>query len=489
MRTRNYKDNLKDILTLCRTSKSALIIAEINDYPTRINFESDLFDNLSVVVLKYQQLNTDSFLSNLYADNFAFVLTGSLNEDDNIAEYLNINRDFYLNITLPVIFVLPSFAVDSLISFSSSFWSCVSLHKKFVPAFHSLLQPRFMDSIELGHATNMSLSYVLGQSIYIENRKYLKNFLQKEWQRFKDINEPNSFFRELNGIISYYYLKKKYFYVIDCCSFVVNYCGYDLKKSGFLFAFSEYHANSLYHIGEYRKALEILNYVQKWSKDFDEVNSSQASRFLNNMGVLLMIDGGFTLAESMFKRSSSLETHGISLYNLSLLAYNVGQINSALNTIQVAKSSIPMVDSDSYKIAIARMQVLEAYIQINRGNCQMAKRLLQVSLNFFRNTFDESCLYVLETHYTNALVFLYEGDYTSALKCAKSSYSIATKLKAFSVRPYISELVGEIYFSLNDPTNACKYFSEALQKNNNNKYFEKDVAEWIMNTIEICTKD
>lgn len=503
MRTIKYENELKRIFNLCIHMNGALIVAEINDFYTQIEFKTDLKSQFKVINFTYQQLldnevrfyNLDLTLGNV------IIFSGDIENIDDVVSVLNYNRDIFLHWKTNIIFILPSFAVNQLISVSANFWSCVVLHSDINQDFHSILRPDYIDTVNLGFTSDVGLESqsinsiiksVFDKSVYIRSREDMKSFIHHGFQVTDEAN-IRMFFIKLIKMANVCYVNRKYAYSVLCCEFVL-----EKRYREFFFVLDDIYArdcleiysNSLFYLDDYGGALRALNFLGQQTDDYNLLNNcKKKAQIFNNLGVILYLLKDYNLAETAFLSSIELCPLDEAKYNECILAYVKKDYSTALDNLSDILQKMSNYRSKSYIYARGRLNTLKAYILVNHGDIVKSKEIIKETLSYLRDNLYENSIQIMEGHYIYSLVYYYAGELDNAKKCIEKALSISTKIKDFNTRPYLYELAGEIYFYYQEYEKAQSYLRYALKRNLKGDFFNYDLEQWIKEAIYICDKN
>lgn len=500
MRTDKYKNALLKIVTFCKATSNGLIVAEINNKATVTEFAEDLNSEFKIHCVKYDELVVKD-LNSITSEYDIFLIYGVITNEKDLVINLNYNRNWFLGLNIKIIFILPSFVIDELISYSANFWSCVALHEDFNAEFNCMMKPCFIDTIynsvnpifrktmSLGSIT----SYVWGRKINIRSGNYndIRIFFDNIYKNSKKTTKEDVL-KHFIEFMQLCYYNAMFKYVTICAGFIVE------KKDLVAvfdnvgkYVFFDLCFNSNFYLKNYYSSLNFLNQLIKLQQtDKQTFGNKLMSIYYNDLGVLLILLKEYKIALSVLDiaYNDNDPYSSLVLYNLSLISYTINDYKNATYYISKAIEHIPNIDSQGYETTRESYKILEAYIKINRGDILGAKNIIFENLHLLRSKGDEFQYGILEAHYVYAVIYLYNGDFDKSLNCAEKSLNIASVLKCNDVKPYIYELIGEINYENKNYVEAKKYLSIAAQKNTHNQYFNNDVFNWMKDTILICNE-
>ena len=188
----------------------------------------------------------------------------------------------------------------------------------------------------------------------------------------------------------------------------------------------------------------------------------------NNIGVLLFHCEKLQLNEvlSCFDEGINIinfeETNIVIseiLYNACIVNYMIGDYNQSKYYINLSMQLLRH-DSRFHSIVISRFSLIKSFIMINEGDFSNVVEMMSDSLSCLRNELNENHIYILEAHYTFALIYMHLGLLEKAEKCiTKALKSVKVVKPSYSFNICVWALYGIIQYYLGNYNEAKNYLS------------------------------
>lgn len=521
MKTESYYNSLEKICMFCDLANDGIIIAEINDVITRNELINDLntrflikqfsLDDLFEIKRNDKQQPNDSIF--LISQNFT-------TDTETVVINLNYNRDWLLSLHCKIILIISSTITERLIEYSYNFWSCVSLHEKFICEFQCVITPCFLDdkfniyqndfdlnrkkllkkSIRGGlGVVNSVILKIWGSHDQTLSTSSFEEFLYQEYQK-NNFDNVNEFFERTMRTADEFYANGMYKMADICYSFVndklLGICqNHEITTVRFLEGISKnYYRQKKYDYASDALA-QLIEFIEKNPFSEDILPQQKIAEYWNNLGVIFYLRGDndnsltcFNIAANLLNSLPLSSQFCDILFNLSLISFSTKDRHNAKYYIDEAIKYISKFSTRWFQVTHSRYCTLKAYIDINYGDIIEAERIIRNSLDILRQELIENHQYILEAHYVFALIFLYKFDLEKANSCANKALKIATNIDSKSIKPHIWELLGEILYESKEYLEARRYLNMAYVRALDKNIFDKEILNWMESTIKQCNK-
>lgn len=471
MKTNIFMHEINKIKLFCKHAVDGFIIIEVNDLISKstiieaLEEEYDLFylENLTVSTKDIQGTTRRIFIVDTFENDIEHI------DFKRWAANINFNRDLLSNLGC-VIFICTTRLVNELISFSSSFWSFVALHIKLNKKLDCIYSPIYIEIQNWSYFNNTYNEYIekninARQILKSSSSKTLINLLDKLW------NECEGWFNYYKRVKQYgewFYENRKYEYARICFKAIENKINFEIENVRLKIDVMNSLAGVYYRLQDYARSLFYLDSIRKISED----NSSFFSKYelailWNNMGVVWLkcekkqIHEALSCFDFGLKLINYAETNIIIseiLYNACIVNYILGDYNQSQYYINLSMKLLQQ-NSKFHNIVSSRFSVIKAFVMINNGDFTGVIKMMTESLACLREELDEKHVYILEAHYTFALIYMHLGLFDKANKCiTKALKNVKQVRNNYSLSVCVWALYGIIQYCLGNYGEAKNYF-------------------------------
>ncbi len=509
MRSKKYKTAFDNVKLFCNNTNGGIVVAEINSCVTKKHFFEDLSIFFDVRATTTSEMSQRDINLNDIDDSSIIVIDESNNNDvKKSIVNLNYNRDWLLSHRCNIIIVLPTFAVNELISYSYSFWSCVSLHEIFNSYYHGIIHPEFIDKEDSWYKSNKNqyaenkntvsdiVYNIFHKKAFVTNSKdSISDFLKGEYKQYEN---RKVLYEKIYAFVQL--LSENKYYAAAYVCYEHLYSNFNkilendkLKKIKLYESVVKFGYNSKdYELAKTYCAM-LIQFIEELKEDDpvrDIISDMDIAIYWNNLGCLWLLTDNFEMALTDFNISGKAMNDLIGnsyysdiIFNLALVSYLSKDYNKAMYYIDIAISDAETFSNRWYKITQTRYYILKAHININQGNLLEIKDALPLCLELLRNELPENHKYIMEVHYVNALSYLFQGNVERAYSCAIKALAIAKKINISQDKIFIWELLGEILFESENYPEAQKMMKLVIARKKEKHWFDEeqlDIAKQIL---------
>ncbi len=472
MKTNIFSQELNKIKSFCTHANDGFIVIEVNDLISKSTIINELSYQFELFYLEKLNVNKELDQNIL---NRIFVVDTFRNDVENIdfrrwAININYNRDLLSGLGC-VIFICTTKLVNELISFSSSFWSFVSLHINLNKKLDCIYSPIYIEAKNQYHFHNSYKEYdktdmQAKRVLTAKSLSTLKKLIVGLWDEYE---EWFTYYKRVKRFGDYFFENQQYIYAEVCYSAIISKIQFGTDNVRLKIDIINSLASVHFQLRNYFVSLSYLNEIKKISERNAECFSNyELAALWNNIGVLLLKNDTSKIREALSCFDEGLniinyeETNIVIseiLYNACLINYILGDYNQSRYYIDLSMKFLKQ-NSRFHNIIQSRFSVIKAFIMVNEGDFSNVIEMMTESLSCLRNELNENHIYILEAHYTFALIYLHLNMADRAEKCITKALKTARLSKLdYNSTACVWTLYGIVQYYVGNYNEAKNYLS------------------------------
>ena len=439
---------------LDNTDNLNLLTLDIADYPKNEGIHIDEWVHKQKN--KYQKAKSKQSLDAINITGLEQLLpTGSDEQIIKTVSELNWRRSYFQALKVPIIFWLPSYALELLATQASDFYDWYSDIYHFES---DLKQKQFAVSQQTNSLRHPKTNIAAYQ-------------YQSKEEKEKQIRQLNALLDETRSTNDNAHIKNQMGLLLISMSELdraLNYFqaaqkDYKVMNNQTMIGTIQNNIAHIYHVqGDYSKALDYLQSSLTIHREMN--NRAELSTALNNLSQLYNTCGDYNksleaLEQSLVIREeiNDISGKGTVLNNISQIYYYHGKFDLALDYLKKSLSIHEKINNKS-GFAAALNNISQIHIKLN--DYSSASEMLEKSLTISKDIGDKEGI---GTTLNNLAVLHYTcGDYDRALECLSSSLIIREEIGDVSATGTILNNISQIHHDNKNFEKALEYLNRAL---------------------------